>query len=78
MVWDGREPVISWDECKRQVHVYPEAKYKDFATEAEAREAFCRFIGILWVKMQKENQPTKEQIIEAGLPEKESIAVDAV
>ena len=42
VVWDGREPGIypSWDECKRQVHAYPEAKYKSFATEAEAREAF--------------------------------------
>jgi ribonuclease HI len=79
VVWDGREPGIytSWDECKRQVHAYPEAKYKSFATEAEAREAFLSpywdFVG----KNAKENQPTKEQIIEAGLPEKESIAVDA-
>ena len=79
VVWDGREPGIytSWDECKRQVHAYPEAKYKSFATEAEAREAFLSpywdFVG----KSAKVNQPTKEQIIEAGLPEKESIAVDA-
>ena len=79
VVWNGREPGIypSWDECKRQVHAYPEAKYKGFATEAEAREAFLSpywdFVG----KSAKVNQPTKEQIIEAGLPEKESIAVDA-
>lgn len=79
VVWDGREPGIyrSWDECKRQVHEYPEAKYKGFTTEKEAREAFLSpywdFVG----KKAKANQPSKEQIIEAGLPIQESIAVDA-
>lgn len=79
VVWDGREPGIysSWDECKRQVHAYPEAKYKGFMTEAEAREAFFSpywdFVG----KNAKAAQPTKDQIAQAGLPVKESIAVDA-
>jgi len=79
VVWDGREPGIyrSWDECKKQVHQYPEAKYKGFNTEAEAREAFLSpywdFVG----KNAKANSVSKEQIIEAGIPIKESIAVDA-
>lgn len=78
-VWDGREPGIyrSWDECKRQVHQYPEAKYKGFATEAEAREAFLSpywdFVG----KNAKPKLATNEQIVQAGLPIKDSIAVDA-
>jgi len=46
-------------------------------TEAEAREAFLSpywdFVG----KNAKAAQPTKEQIAQAGLPVKESIAVDA-
>ena len=79
VVWDGREPGIykSWDECKRQTHAYPEAKYKGFATEAEAREAFLSpywdFVG----KNAKASKPTNEQIIKAGLPIYDSIAVDA-
>jgi ribonuclease HI len=79
VVWDGREPGIykSWDECKRQTHAYPEAKYKGFNTESEAREAFLSpywdFVG----KNAKASKPTNEQIIKAGLPIKESIAVDA-
>jgi prolyl-tRNA synthetase len=38
VVWDGKEPGIyrSWEECKRQIHGYAGAKYKGFATEAEA------------------------------------------
>lgn len=41
VVWDGKVPGIysSWEECKRQIHGYGGAKYKGFATEAEAREA---------------------------------------
>ena len=42
VVWDGKVPGIykTWDECKRQVNGYPDAKYKGFVTEAEARDAY--------------------------------------
>lgn len=79
VVWDGHEPGIyrSWEDCKRQVLHYPEAKYKGFGSESEAREAFLSpywdYIG----KNAVAKMPTKEQIIQAGLPVKESIAVDA-
>lgn len=79
VVWEGHEPGIyrSWEECKRQVHHFPEAKYRGFDSESEARQAFLSpywdYIG----KNAATKQPTKEQIIQAGLPVKESIAVDA-
>lgn len=79
VVWDGREPGIysSWNECKKQVHEYPEAKYKGFATEAEAREAFLspywNFVG----KNTKEKKPDAELIKKVGMPNIESLAVDA-
>lgn len=43
-VRNGRRPGIytSWDECKSQVTGYPDAAFKGFMTEAEARE----FIGL--------------------------------
>jgi len=74
VVWDGREPGIytSWDECKRQVHAYPEAKYKGFATEAEAREAFLSpywdFVG----KSAKVNQPPKSKSSRPDYPRKKA------
>ena len=44
VVWAGRETGIftSWDVTKRSVDKYPQAKYKSFATEAEAKAAFAK------------------------------------
>ncbi|MBP1675626.1 MAG: ribonuclease H-related protein [Bacteroidetes bacterium] len=79
VVWDGREPGIytSWDECKRQVNGYPDAKYMGFLTQAEAREAFLSPYWDYVGKKHKSPQPTPEQIAAVGLPLTESIAVDA-
>ena len=79
VVWEGKEPGIyrSWEECKRQIHGYGGAIYKGFATEAEAREAMLspcwNFIG----KNAKPKQPTAVDIAKYGLPNLESLAVDA-
>lgn len=79
VVWDGLEPGIynTWEECKRQTHQYPEAKYKAFPTIEEAREAFLspywNYVG----NNAKQKLPTQEQIQKVGLPIQESIAVDA-
>ncbi|HLP04819.1 MAG TPA: ribonuclease H family protein [Paludibacter sp.] len=79
VVWEGKEPGIyrSWDECKRQIHGYEGAIFKGFATEAEAREAMVSpcwdYIG----KNAKEKKPTKEAIEKFGLPDLESLSVDA-
>jgi ribonuclease HI len=44
VVWAGRETGIftSWDVTKRSVDKYPQAKYKSFATAAEAKTAFSQ------------------------------------
>ena len=79
VVWEGKEPGIyrSWDECKRQVHGYENAIYKAFPTETEARTAmlspYWEYIG----KNAISKKPTKEEIEKVGLPNFESLSVDA-
>ena len=38
VVWSGRVPGVytSWDECREQVEGFPGARYKAFASRAEA------------------------------------------
>lgn len=79
VVWEGKTPGIytSWEECKRQIHGYAGARYKGFATEAEAREAMLSpcwdYIG---KNARKAASPTPKK---AGVPppEWESLSVDA-
>ena len=79
VVWEGKEPGIyhSWEECKRQIHGFEGAIYKGFSTDAEAREAMVSpcwdYIG----KNAKTKKPTEEKITRAGLPDLESLSVDA-
>ena len=42
VVWQGRQPGIyaTWAEASAQVNGFSEAKYKSFATEAQARQAY--------------------------------------
>ncbi len=81
VVWEGREPGIfsTWEECKKQTHEFATAKFKAFATLAEAREAF---LSPYWNYIGKnasdqKPKPTQEQLVKFGLPNVESIAVDA-
>ena len=79
MVWEGKEPGIyrSWDECKRQIHGYGSALYKGFVTEAEAREAMTSpcwdYIG----KNAKTKRPQNKELAKFGIPNLESLSVDA-
>lgn len=79
MVWEGKTPGIyrSWKECKQQVNGYAKAIYKGFSTEVEAREAMSSpcwdYIG----KNAKTKKATKEQIEKFGMPDFESLSVDA-
>jgi ribonuclease HI len=79
VVWEGKEPGIyrSWEECKRQIHGYEGAIFKGFATEVEAREAMVSpcwdYIG----KNAKTKKPTQEEIAQFGLPNFDSLSVDA-
>lgn len=79
VVWEGKEPGIyrSWEECKRQIHGFEGAIYKGFATEIEAREAMVSpcwdYIG----KNAKTKKPSLEEISKVGVPDLESLSVDA-
>lgn len=79
VVWDGKEPGIytSWEECKRQVSGYAGAKFKGFATEAEAREAMLSpcwdYIG----KNAVAKRPGLHKLPADRRPVFPSIAVDA-
>ncbi len=79
VVWVGHNPGIynSWEACKKQVHGYPEAKYKGFATESEAKTAlkssYWDYVG----KHAKVNVPNKELIEKYGMPILKSLSVDA-
>jgi ribonuclease HI len=79
VVWEGKEPGIyrTWEECKRQIHGYGGALYKGFDTEAEAREAMTSpcwdYIG----KNPKTKQPSTAEVKKVGLPNLESLSVDA-
>jgi len=79
VVWEGKTPGIyrSWEECKQQVNGYAKAIYKGFATEAEAREAMMSPCWDYVGKNAKTKKPTKEQIEKAGMPDFESLSVDA-
>lgn len=78
VVWKGREVGIfeTWDDCKKQIHEFPQAEYKSFKTRKLAEEAFkCNsddFIG----KEFFETTLTEDQLKLLGDPILESIAVD--
>ena len=42
VVWVGEKPGVydNWNDCKKQVHQFENAKYKSFESRAEAEEAF--------------------------------------
>ncbi|MBK9108983.1 MAG: ribonuclease H family protein [Saprospiraceae bacterium] len=44
VVWNGHQPGIykTWDECLLQVKAFPNAKYKAFNSEIEARDAYLQ------------------------------------
>lgn len=79
VVWEGKEPGIynSWEACKQQVHGFEGALYKGFPTEAEAREAMRSSCWDYIGKGEKKPQPTAADLQKYGIPNLESLAVDA-
>ena len=79
VVWEGKEPGIykSWEDCKRQVHGFEGAIYKGFTTEAEAREAMVSPCWDYVGKNAKTKKPSTDEIAKVGLPNMESLSVDA-
>jgi ribonuclease HI len=77
VVWKGRETGVfsSWDECKKQIEGFAEAKYKSFESLAEAEKAFgenpYKHIAKATPK------PTQGKLGLVGKPIADSLSVDA-
>jgi ribonuclease HI len=79
VVWEGHKPGIyeRWDDCKKQVDGFPQAKYKSFDSKAEAEKAFK---GNYWNFVKKTSGTAVKSAKPAGghgAIIKDSIAVDA-
>jgi ribonuclease HI len=77
VVWEGHRPGIysNWEECKKQVEGFPQAKYKAFddrvAAEAAMKENYWKYIQKNSVSAKRKPLVSKSQIIQ------QSLAVDA-
>ncbi|HNX44834.1 MAG TPA: ribonuclease H family protein [Bacteroidales bacterium] len=78
VVWRGRKPGIydNWEECRKQVEGFPEARYAGFETPEEARAAL-KGNPQDYFKRKPGGIPTRPMNSLYGVPEKESICVDA-
>jgi ribonuclease HI len=78
VVWEGHKPGVydRWEDCKKQVDGFPQAKYKSFDSKAEAEKAFQ---GNYWTFVKKTSpsaaQPAGKMF--KGSIIKDSLAVDA-
>lgn len=76
VVWEGRQPGVytSWAECKQQIDGYKGARYKSFATQEEAVEAYRK--GPESVPATPKQKKAKAEFNQTGVIW-DSIAVDA-
>lgn len=79
VVWRGTEPGVcdSWAECEARVKGFPGARYKGFATQEEAVEAFRNDPGEMDILRAIARAP-RTQVNYDAIPElvRDSIAVD--
>lgn len=79
VVWDGFETGIfeTWEKCKIAIKGYPQAKYKSFKTLEMAKDAFSRSYYDFAGKKGFTSELTQEELNKIGLPNFNSISVDA-
>ncbi|MBL7923057.1 MAG: ribonuclease H family protein [Bacteroidia bacterium] len=80
VVWEGRRPGVynTWDECKRNIEGFPNAKYKSFASRKEAEAAYEEKPARHIFRKSEERKATSAHRVSAGgSPKKDSICVDA-
>lgn len=78
VVWLGHTPGIytSWDKCRKQTEGFAGAKYKGFATEAEAEEALGAGYEVYYNNVPRIHYNAElRQLV--GEPLREAICVDA-
>jgi ribonuclease HI len=79
VVWEGRRPGVytSWDECKRNIDGFPNAKYKSFTSKKEAEEAYQQHPARHIYKKAASAETVKTTQGKVGQPRGDSICVDA-
>jgi ribonuclease HI len=80
VVWEGRRPGVysTWDECRRNIEGYPNAKYKSFLTKKEAETAYSDHPAKHIYK--KDKEPTTHVSTRkagVGQPRPDAVCVDA-
>lgn len=79
-VWKGHNTGVfdSWDDCKAQIKDYQGAQYKSFLTFEAAKKAFkSNYKDYIGKKKVFKSELSEEQLKKIGLPNYNSIAVDA-
>src|SRR5690349_9689882 len=79
VVWSGAKPGVysSWNECQKQIHGYPNAKYKGFKTLPAAKKAYADGPSSYWGRNYFESTLSESQRKIIGSPILNSISVDA-
>lgn len=79
VVWDGNETGVfsSWEECKKAVKGYSNAKYKGFPTKEAAQKAFSENYQSYIRKDSKIMQLPDNEMLNIGNPIIPSVSVDA-
>lgn len=79
VIWQGFETGIyeSWQECRKLIQGYPNAVYKSFPDKASAEHAFYGNPSDFLGKKNTQKTMSAAEKKQYGVPEKESLAVDA-
>lgn len=79
VVWKGRAPGVydSWADCQLQIKGFPDAKYKAFPDEEEARAALAQGYAAFWKKQGGSKTKAAPKVAVEKNVRWESIAVDA-
>lgn len=75
VVWKGKTPGIytTWEACAAQVSGFPEARYKAFATRAEAEKAFTG----RYTQYSRKPASSQKRLLGDEVPIQDSYVVDA-
>ena len=79
-VWQGHRKGVfeTWNDCKAQIKDYPGAQYKSFSTFDAAKEALKgNYFDYIGKKEGFTSELSAEQLKKIGIPNYNSIAVDA-
>ncbi len=80
VIWQGHKTGVftSWNVCKKLIKDFSGAQYKSFGTEAAAKEAFKgNYFDYVGKKDDSKSSLTKAELLKIGLPNYNSISVDA-